>query len=411
MSITKYSLLNEVSSTGIELDENKKYRNIDLMKLLGQYYFTYHLKHSKNLELIIKYESLMLCKKFNELKSHEQRYLFESNNYIAEPKIDGVRCYIVYTPEEGFSCYGRSYNEIYLPMDFTDKIFIKNNNNVYMSLSDFKNFFNKSFVLDVELYYTGDYYFDAAYCLNKNEQNVTNEILKLHKDYIYYLAQETNSSFEFYILDIISFDNKEFSKYKLLTRKQIQESLINNIINKCSYLPFINVPKYTTSEEKKRSWDYIQHNSVEGLVFKNIHSEYNSTETRKKDTWIKLKKKMNLKANINYQDLDVFVIDYSISELTNLVNKLHFGIYLRKENGQSYVHKLGNMYINKELGKSFTIYEQGIPKLNKLYYNKVCSINADGICPNGTLKNISSKLVFRVDKMHLECILPQKEFL
>ena len=89
--LTKPNLINTCNELAIKLNPEVKYKNRDLIKLIGNYYYE-RLPHedlSWGLDRRLELESLSLCYRYTDLKTSLQDELWISQDYIAEIKKNG----------------------------------------------------------------------------------------------------------------------------------------------------------------------------------------------------------------------------------------------------------------------------------------------------------------------------------
>ena len=92
MSFRKDELINKIIDLGIELDENIKWDNTKLIKKLGDYTLSKIDKVSWGKKFMQSMETVQLCKHLkDEIKNFDISPL-ESEDYVAEFKINGMRC-------------------------------------------------------------------------------------------------------------------------------------------------------------------------------------------------------------------------------------------------------------------------------------------------------------------------------
>ena len=151
MSFTKETLNEELTRRHIYLDDNIKYDNQKLIKLLGDNYLKENREEwTFGTAFVQALNNLMLCKHYkDELKNFApEDDPLTSDNWIAEVKKDDFRCMVVYDPLYGFELFSRRESvKTFLNNKFTDKVlFIKNG--LVRQPKDFIGTFNYRFVLD-----------------------------------------------------------------------------------------------------------------------------------------------------------------------------------------------------------------------------------------------------------------------
>lgn len=141
-------LASQVDQLGITVvPAGRKLMKDDYVKALRKYYLNKYYGDDSNipwhLKFMLSIECLQLCRRINDLKDADKVKVWESEDWIAEPKIDGCRMAIVWnSSEKKFHFYSRNNSAVdYLPQDYSDTILVT-----------CKNFnYPDNFVLDAEV--------------------------------------------------------------------------------------------------------------------------------------------------------------------------------------------------------------------------------------------------------------------
>lgn len=423
--MSKDSLIAKIQGLGIVLDEerllsrkrNVKYTNLDLVNILADYYLAKRETKSFGLRARLQFETVSLAERFSALKDFEQKELFESDSWIAEPKLNGARMLICYHPDEGFSFVSRGRSDVdFLPLEYTSKILLIKDGLV-KSPEDFKNKFTFSFILDCEILLSGNInmaqYYKHGGSITNSEQNATAAVLQMLPE-LSKKVQVDQNQFIFHVFDCLYFRDSFIIDKPLNERKAIQEGIVNALI---AYLPFENVPRYLTKEEKEAQWDYQLKNKGEGLVFKNLHKPYSTSHSRDKTVQVKLKRSMTAINKIEnaFEDIDAFISGYSLSnqdkKFKDFVGSIHFSVMLIKDDGSQVEHHIATISgMDLDLRKAMTVTgDDGLPALNPEYLGKVCSINGMSVSSKQLrLNHPVSNFVFRDDKTYEQCVMSEK---
>ena len=146
-----------IHTYGLEFDENIKWDNEKMIKLLGDYFINLEPeKYSWGARYVQSLNTVMLCEHLKKFaKQMKPIKPLESDDYVAELKCNGMRCLTVYSPETGFEFYTRKESvSNYLNGNITNKyLFIEKG--LITEPKDYKNKFNYRFVLDGELLVEG----------------------------------------------------------------------------------------------------------------------------------------------------------------------------------------------------------------------------------------------------------------
>ena len=93
---------------GIHLDEDIKWDNEKMIKVLGDYFMSLEPeRYSWGARYVQSLGTPMLCRHLkDDLKGFSDvASPVESNAYVAENKVNGFRCIATYTPEKGFEFF------------------------------------------------------------------------------------------------------------------------------------------------------------------------------------------------------------------------------------------------------------------------------------------------------------------
>lgn len=217
----------------------------DKCRLIRQ--FNYDLNYSSiypdSYKSIIHTDTPMLCMRMKQLDLKEQIELWKSDEYIAEEKIDGLRCYVVYNYEyannNGYEFFSRENNE--------ETLLPKNITNLITKQINRPDKFYKSFLLDCELVLNND------------------------------------GTFDIFCFDCLFFNDNYITDECWYFRRYITEHIVESICD-------LNVK--TTNYTKIKKIDFFNHIKDiggEGVVIKNTNSKYTLKGSRSKYNWIKAK--------------------------------------------------------------------------------------------------------------------------
>lgn len=147
--LRKEDIIAKINELGIYLENDVKWTNDKMIKKLGDYYLGDDKSFARN--FIQSMETVQLCHHLKDEISFFSISPLESDDFVAEYKLNGCRCITVYSPEEGFRFFSRNETVTnFLNNEFTDKlVFIQNG--VITKGSDYKGKFPCRFVLDGEL--------------------------------------------------------------------------------------------------------------------------------------------------------------------------------------------------------------------------------------------------------------------
>lgn len=147
--LRKDDIIAKINELGIHLKDGIKWTNDRMIKKLGDYYLGDDKSFSRN--FVQGMETVQLCHHLKDEISFFKQSPLESDDFVAEYKMNGARIITCYSPEEGFRFFSRNETVTdFLNNEFTDKlVFIKNG--IITKGSDYKGKFPCRFVLDGEL--------------------------------------------------------------------------------------------------------------------------------------------------------------------------------------------------------------------------------------------------------------------
>ncbi len=415
--MNKAHYINKCNELGIILENDRKYRNIDLVRELGAHFAK--SIDSKALELRMQIESPMLAARYTDLKLNQRDVIFESEDWIAETKFNGCRCLIIYVPETGFHFFSRNVSSInFLPVDFTKKVLLLSQDlSIEKKPHEYMNAMNGVFILDAEIVANKNIdtsVFNKYGTQTKSEQNATTAILEYLEDDCYRI-QRTQSQLEFHVFDCIYY-NEWIMDRTFKNRKFIQETIVKKLNQAFPELRFHNAQIFYTKKEKEDAWEFQLQNRGEGLIFKNLNKQYHPHESRQKDIIIKMKRSMKLAANIyDLNDLDMYISGYELpdpeSKFKDYIGSVKFSVTLNKKDGTQVEHHLATVSgMTLELKRLMSEIDPvtNLPFLKKEYYGKVCSIDGMSVTKNMKFSHAKSNFIFREDKSAYECIIDEQ---
>ena len=430
-----------IHTYGLEFDENVKWDNEKMIKLLGDYFISLEPeKYSWGARYVQSLDTVMLCKHMKDfIKQMEPINPIESDDYIAETKLNGMRCISCYSPEVGFEFFSRKESvSNYLNSNFTNKyLFIEKG--LITEPKDYKNRFNYRFVLDGELLVDGieneikttqvsieDYIqsifssnverarefqkdghrlkfvvFDVLY-FEKNpeipssyvpkysyeERELNPDVIKwVEQHFAQYLASAGFKSagrakLLYQYLYSLKFSNEnDMRKLPFKTRRRLRHLLVD-------MLRKANLPMFEVTGEDTNKIEFLENilsNSGEGIIIKNLHAPYISTMRSSRGHRAAMKVKQSiatmLDKNSLVEDFDVFITGANppkSDRITDMIGSLSCSVYIRKKDGSTVEHEIANITgIPHEWKRKLASvnHETGKISLNSEYEGKVIAID------------------------------------
>ena len=425
---------------GIDFDENIKWDNEKMVKRLGDYFISLEPeKYSWGARYVQSLETVMLCK---HMKDEIQKFKvspLESDDYIAELKLNGMRCCCTYSPETGFEFFTRRESSSnYLNGNISDKfLFIEKG--LISEPKDYKGKFNYRFVIDGELLIDGieneivtsnvsieDYIqsvFSSKAERAKEFQKDGHRLKMVVFDVLYFeknpvIPADWEPQYDYtdteLTSEVIEWVNKHFSKYLesagfnsagrakklyqyLYTLKNSNKNdvrrfpfsqrrklrkLITNLLKE-NFLPFEEVE--SEDENKIEFTENMLSSGKEGTILKNLHAPYISSlrSTRNHHAAMKVKQSINsmMTSSTLTEDFDVFITGANppkSDRIKGMIGSLSCSVYVRKEDGTVKEHEIANITgISHEWKKKLAAIDKTTGKitLNPEYEGKVIPIN------------------------------------
>lgn len=433
-----------IHTYGLEFNEDIKWDNEKMIKLLGDYFISLEPdKYSWGTRYVQSLNTVMLCKHMKDDIDKFKVSPLESEDYIVETKLNGCRCVIVYSPEKGFEFFSRRESSSnYLNSNLTDKfLFIEKG--LISEPKDYKGRFNYRFVLDGELLIEGieneirttkvsieDYIqsvfsskaerakefqkdghrlkimvFDVLY-FEKNpeipatwepkyeygEREMTPEAIQwVEKHYSKYLESAGFSGVGrakklYQYLYSLKFSNEnDVRRLPFSKRRNLRSLLVNMLRN--AVLPFYEVEG--EDEDKIGYTENALAKGLEGTIIKNLHAPYISDlrSSRNHRAAMKIKQSISKMMDSNLlEDFDVFITGANppkSDRITDMIGSLSCSIYIHKKDGTTIEHEIANITgITHDWKKKLAkINEDGKITLNPDYLYKVISV--DGLALTG----------------------------
>lgn len=395
-----------IHTYGLEFNENIKWDNERMIKLLGDYFINLEPeKYSWGARYVQSLSTVMLCKHLKDfIEQMKPINPLESDDYVAELKCNGMRCLTVYSPETGFEFFTRKESvSNYLNGNITDKyLFIEKG--LITEPKDYKNKFNYRFVLDGELLVEGienevqttqvsieDYIqsifsskaerarefqkdghrlklvvFDVLYFekspeipssyepkYSYEERELTPDIINwVEQHFAQYLASAGFKSagrakLLYQYLYSLKFSNKhDVRRFPFSKRRELRHLLV-------SVLQQANLPIFEVDGEDINKIEYLENvlsSGGEGIILKCIHAPYISSMRSSRGHRAAMKVKQSVIKMLDnsqlVEDFDVFITGANppkSDRIKDMIGSLSCSIYIRKEDGSLVEHEIANI--------------------------------------------------------------------
>ena len=392
---------------GLEVKQaGNKLRKDDYVRALRNHFLLEKYGSIDNIPWSMKFmlsiECLQLCRRIQTLKESDQQKIWESDDWIAEEKVDGNRMVICWDADEKqFHFFSRNNSMVdYLPQDYKDTIYITADNFDY----------DKNFVLDAEVISASpNIETNDTQCLTQLQS--TSALLALNPDDS--IAIQRNDPLKFIVFDCLYHDESYMDKSWIERHKQA-ELLCNKLKEynfNCELNPVIENTEYNKNK-KREFFDELIDNQKEGIVLKNKYAKYHATSSRTIDC---VKVKRSTSDNLT-NDIDAFITDYVVgnddTRNENMVVGFIFSVRLEKEDGTIVNHNIAVCSNISDCIKedATVIDDNGNVSLNNDYYFRVATLKGQNISARNMRLTHAVIDTWRLDKSADGCeILKESE--
>ena len=352
----------------------KRIMKDDYVKALREWHITKKYGSIDNIPWSMKFmlsiECPQLCKRIKDLKSDQQELVWNSHDWIAEEKIDGVRMIIVWdATEKKFHFYSRNNSVTdYLPQDYADTIFVTAKN------FDYPN----NFVLDSEIISSNPCLETNTHCLTQLQS--TAALLNLNSEDSKTIQKKY--PLKFVVFDCL-YDSSSLIDEIWEVRHYHAAKLCSKLLESGFCCELNKVVENTADNQyaKREFFDAVISRYGEGIVLKNRNAKYHATSSRTIDC-VKVKRST---ADALTKDIDAFVTDYVVGKddtrNSNMVVGFVFSILLKKQDGSVVTHPIAVCSNVSDIIKddAAVISEDGQVKLNPDYYGRVATVQGQNI--------------------------------
>lgn len=322
-----------------------------------------------SLKFMLSIESPQLCRRIKDLKEAQQKLVWESDDWIAEEKIDGCRCLILWDAKERkFHFYSRNNSVTdYLPQDYSDTVYVTS-----------KNFnYPENFVLDCEVISTDPEAETNIRCLTQLQS--TAALLALNPaDSI---AIQKRTPLKFVIFDCL-YDG--WSRMdKPWTERHLCADKLAFLLKESGFCCELNKVVTNTPDNKYAKHEFYEQivsQNGEGVVLKNKNAVYHATSSRTIDC-VKVKRSTT---DSVANDIDAFITDYVVgnddTRNANMVVGFVFSVMMEKDDGTIVTHPLATCSnVSDFIKEDATVIENGTIKLNPDYYGRVATVKGQNV--------------------------------
>ena len=387
-------LIHKCNELGIHVTPaGRKMMKDDYVKALRNYFLIEKYKSLDKvpwaLSFMLSIESPQLCRRIKDLKDAQQKLVWESKDWIAEPKIDGCRCLILWdSTEKKFHFFSR-YNSVedYLPQDYSDTILV--------TAKEFN--YPENFVLDCEVISTNPEAETNIRCLTQLQS--TAALLNLNAEDSKRIQK--NNPLKFIVFDCLQDGDRLIDKP--WTVRHSHADKLAFLLKESGFCCELNTVIANTEDNPyaKREFyeQYIAQNG-EGVVLKNINAVYHATSSRTIDC-VKVKRSTS---DTIANDIDAFVTDYVVgnddTRNENMVVGFVFSVKMQKDDGTIVTHPIATCANVSDFIKedATVIGEDGSVKLNPDYYGRVATVQGQNVSARSLRLTHATIEQWRLDK-------------
>lgn len=392
-------LANDCKEKGLVVTPaGKKLMKDDYVKALRKWHLNNLYGSEENvpwsLRFMLSIECLQLCRRIQTLKERDQIKVWESDDWIAEEKIDGCRLCIVWdASEKKFHFFSRNNSaQNYLPQDYSDT--------VYVTSKDFD--YDDSFVLDAEVVSTDPNAETNIQCLTQLQS--TAALLNLNAEDSIKIQKRT--PLKFVVFDCL------FNKSSLMDEPwsirhdhtvKLAAQLKNSGFN-CELNKVVENSKHNKNAKREFFESIIDQNG-EGVVLKNRNAKYHACSSRTIDC-VKVKRSTT---DTITNDIDAFVTDFVIgnedTRNENMVVGFVFSVKMEKDDGSIVTHQIATCSNVSDFIKedATCIDENGNITLNPSYYGRVATIKGQNVSARNLRLTHATIENWRLDKNATGC--------
>lgn len=402
-------LKNECNRLGLTVNQSgKRESKTDYILALREF----HLKNDfpngipKSLELILKIESPMLCNRFNNLSPEEQDAIWNSDEWILEQKEDGARMTPIFVNGK-FDFFSRNISVTdFLPISYRDNIWTGD-----WDLSKIED----EFIIDSEIISSNpniSTVIGKRGVVTETQLQAVTALLAMNPEDSVAIQKNEGCPLEFRVFDVLWWNGEWIMDKPLIERMEY-------VLKAIAQLNAAGIKArrpYSTFSNKKAFYKTLLSMGCEGCVAKNIMSPYIPSSSRRKDGFVKIKRKMSESMQLDGigDTIDAFITGYEPADETKswagLIGALEFSLFVRDEQGNEREHKIARITnISMDLRKEITDFDaEGNPILKKEWYGKVASV--DGQCISAREKRLKHAVLveWRPDRDPSSCILDEE---
>lgn len=361
MQQTLAKLENKCKDLGLEvIQTGKRPSKDDFVRALRAHFMPPHG---------LPYEELtpMLCFPEYNLTEEERQMVWESKNWAAQRKLNGCRAVEHFIPDVGVFAHSRIVSLLtYRFSELTESLLYR----------EFKDA-DRAYTIDCEFMIekpvdTRPY--TAKGEVTKSSLHSTTAVLHLEPKNGRKLQVEQNAPLIAHVFDIMRFGDKDLRNMPLAIRLSYLKEFANWILT-TSLAPYFKFPPLSVVN-KRALFDQTIKEGGEGLVLKNLASTYEDSSSRRRDSWVKVKKRI---------EFDAFVSGFLRGETDtgwrNLVGALEMSVIDQATGNQHVIAMVKDFPMADR--QAMTIYYPTTDTVNldQAWYGRVAEVSGQDVTP------------------------------
>ena len=389
--------------------KGKKLQKDDYIRALREYYIESYGGYNaipKSLNLMLQIESPMLAAQYKTCKEAQQDKMWNTNDWYAEEKEDGVRIVNFFLQDENYNAYSRNNStKDFLPISYGEKICLDN--------VDFSKI-RDTFILDSECICTNpriSTVLGKRGIVTETQLQAVTALVSMNKEDSIRIQREESCPLLFKVFDCLYYNGEWLLDKPLIERRKYLKKALQQLqlAGFKAQLPKSNI------SNKKAFYNALIKEHKEGIILKKIDSKYTATSSRAHRDWVKVKRSFSETAEMEglCDTIDGFITGFESGSKdkanSNLVGTLIVSTYLRDEEGNTKLHEIAHISsITDDLRKEITTYDsEGNPVLKESFYNQV--VEVDGQCISARAMRLRHAVLvrFRPDRSSDTCILDE----
>lgn len=353
----------------------------------------------------LKIETPMLALNSGTLRPEEIHRIENSDRYVYEEKLKGVRMLTYYHPLSSFEFFSRSLSvRDYIPVSYTNKI----------PLAVVPKSISEPFVLDCEIISNNP---NISTVLGKRgvvtetPQEAVSALLALNAEDSIRIQKELDYPLELHVFDCLMLNGESLIEKTYFARRKALNEVINKILGGLG-LPFFKVK--AVLKKKKEYLEHLWEQGSEGVIAKPLDFKYLIKPSRPRGGWIKFKETVSGSLG---DTVDGFISGFEPGKpekgFAHLVGCFLVSIFLTDKDGNDYEHLVAKTpNIELELREKISsIDDHGHVQMDPSYIDRVVEVEGQSVSSRARRLTHPRLVGFRDDKMKHDCVMKEEHLL